>query len=452
MKTSVLVILFLATRVAFPPLAGSPSQKATASEQRSTERSISQSAVRKHVVELAGDSYEGRGAGYPGAQKAAAYIERQFRQIGLSPVGDPVDEQRSFFQEFQFDPQKPTVPWQKLTSTNVAGFLEGSDPILKEQIVVLGAHYDGQGRLGQADADRIVPKGTRLKHEIWNSADDNASGISALIEVARVLANKRPRRSILFLAFSAEEYALNGSVAYVTSPLLPRERHVAMIDLEKLGRVPKQSLITASSSTSKSWEIVTERANAATGMKVKSAIADIISDTDHYPFAARGLPAIVIGVAHEEDTHKPTDTSDKIAYDALAQRANYILCFTRTLANLDEKPSYSGRLGHDLGLLVVLPSDKERESARASNLLGSLKVSSVIPGMPAFLAGVRPGDLIVEIDGQALTSLKDPFDKDWALKEAAKVATGTFIEIKLLRKGEPVGCKLYFVDSGLPHS
>jgi acetylornithine deacetylase/succinyl-diaminopimelate desuccinylase-like protein len=238
MKTLVLLTLFAASNVAIAQDRSHSPKDTTASSvsMRSAKGIISMSAVRKHVVELADDSYEGRGAGYQGARKAAEYIAGEFRRMGLSPVGDSVNGESSFFQEFQFHPQRPPIPWQILTSQNVAAFLEGSDQILKQQVVVLGAHYDGQGRLGQADADRIVPKGEKLKHEIWNSADDNASGVAALIEVARALAHERPKRSILFIAFSAEEYALNGSVAYVTAPLLPWSRHVAMVDLEKLGR------------------------------------------------------------------------------------------------------------------------------------------------------------------------------------------------------------------------
>jgi len=413
----------------------SPSRKLrgeTAPIANSEGTPILPEAVRKHVVELADDSYEGRGAGYPGADRAAEYIAKQFREIGLLPYGDTTEDQRSFFQGFRFNPQEPPKAWDVFASRNVIGFLEGTDQTLKQQVVVLGAHYDGQGQFGQANPDRIVPTESDLKHDIWNSADDNASGVAAMIEVARSMARNRPRRSVLFIAFSAEEHALNGSVAYVSTPVLPWGRHVAMVDLEKLGRVPNQSLITLASSTSKSWEQVTARANDETGMKAESAMPKINSDSDDYPFAVRGLPSIAIATNHEEDTHLPTDTADKISYDALAQRATYILRFMEILADLNERPRFSGHIGRDLGLVVVLPSEEEKKSARASESSGALKVSSLIPGLPASRAHLNPGDLIVKVNGVALTSKK----QQNAVQKAADIATGESIEVKVVRNGQ----------------
>lgn len=395
---------------------------------------IPESAIRKHVVELADDSYEGRGAGYPGGKKAAEYIARQFQEIkGLLPYGDSVKGTRSYFQEFRFQPQESPKPWEILSSRNVVAFLGGADDKLKEQVVVVGAHFDGQGRLGQANPDRLFPDAPGSKDDIWNSADDNASSVAVLIELARSFASLKPRRSILFIAFSAEEYGLNGSVAYVSAPAVAWGRHIAMINLEKLGRVPNQSLITASSSTSKMWEEVTARANTLRGMKVQSAISEIISDTDHYPFAAKGLPAITIGMAHQEDTHLPTDSADKISYDALAQRANYIRCFVELVADQGERPEFSGSLGRDLGLLVLIPSEQERKSANAEDIFGALKVSAVIPGLPASQAHLEEGDLIIGVDDVRLTSKKHPKS---AVQDAADKAQGDSIQVTFVRKGD----------------
>jgi hypothetical protein len=356
-------------------------------------------------------------------------------------MGDVTASERSFFQEFRFDPQRPPLPWAVLTARNVAGYLEGADPRRRSEVVILGAHYDGQGRIGEADGDRILPT-EKLTHDIWNSADDNASGVAALIEVARSLSKTRPARSVLFLAFSAEEHALNGSVAYVTTPLLPWSQHVAMVNLEKLGRAANLPLITAGSSTSPVWEGITKRANAATRMKVESAISEILADTDHYPFAARGLPAIVVGVAHEQDTHQNTDTSDKIDYRVLAKRTDYVIHFITELANLNEKPVYTGNHWHDPGLLVVLPSEAERSSAGVPRLMGALKVSAVIPGLPAIAADIQPGDLIIAIGDRPLRSIKNMSDKTSALKIAMQAAPDRAAKITLVRKGRRLSRKI----------
>src|SRR3954471_9872964 len=108
---------------------------------------ITPQMVQPMIVKLSGDEFEGRGAGYAGEKKAAKLIAVEFKRTGLRPAG----AHGSFFQEFKFSPHHPVVPFELLTSRNVLGFIEGEDPVLKQEIVVVGAHYDGQGRLGQAD-------------------------------------------------------------------------------------------------------------------------------------------------------------------------------------------------------------------------------------------------------------------------------------------------------------
>ena len=112
----------------------------TQKEKPPPPTSVTGEMVRPHIVELAGDAYEGRGAGYPGESKAARYIAAEFKRIGLKPVGDSTRGRSSYFQEFKFQPRHPVVPWEVMTSQNVVGLLQGSDPVLKNQIVVIGAH------------------------------------------------------------------------------------------------------------------------------------------------------------------------------------------------------------------------------------------------------------------------------------------------------------------------
>src|SRR5262245_12611894 len=196
---------------------------------------ITPELVRPIIVKLSSDEFDGRGAGYPGEKMAADFIAEEFKKIGLEPVGDRVG--RSYFQEFKFHPRYPVVPWEMLTSRNVLGFIEGSDPALKREIVVLGAHYDGQGRTGQADPVRFYPKGPEAQSDpIWNSANDNATGVSAVLAAARAIKQGRllMKRSILFAAFGGEEHGMAGSIRYVTTPAFELDRHVAMINFEKL--------------------------------------------------------------------------------------------------------------------------------------------------------------------------------------------------------------------------
>src|SRR5215207_8538289 len=166
----------------------------------SIQNSINSESVKLHIMELASDKYEGRGAGYSGDRKAAEYIAKEFKRIGLKPAGD----KGRFFQEFKFHPWHPVKPWEMFSSRNVIGLIEGSDPVLKNEIVVIGAHYDGQGKTGQADPGRFRSKtDTAAKDDIWNSANDNAASVAAILEIAHAIrkANIPVKRTILFIAF-----------------------------------------------------------------------------------------------------------------------------------------------------------------------------------------------------------------------------------------------------------
>ena len=138
-------------------------------------------------------------------------------------------------------PHNPEHPWERLKSRNVIAYLPGSDPVLKSEILVLGAHYDGQGKTGQADAFRKDPLDPKAPADpIWNSANDNLSSVSAVLSIARALKQGHVslKRSVLFVAFGAEEHECGGSVFYVNHPAFSLKQHNAMINLECVGRVP----------------------------------------------------------------------------------------------------------------------------------------------------------------------------------------------------------------------
>lgn len=380
------------------------------------------------VRALADDALSGRGAGYAGEVEATRWIAQRFEELGLEPVGDGEGALRGWFQAFEFQPQSPPVPWQILRSRNVVAYLGGRDEKLAQEIVVLGAHHDGQGRMGEADGDRLGLK-TAGQDEIWNSADDDASGVAALLEIARVLTHAPLRRSVLFVTFGAEEHALNGAAHYVEEPAFAWNRHVAMIELEKLGRMPGQLPITASSGTSTAWARATRCANDATGMEVVSAIDEIIDDADHYPFAAAGLPAIVFGVVHEEDTHRPSDEFDRIACADLAQRTEYALTLLRALDSFDARPTFAIKPRRDAGMLLVSVTPAELDARGVPADEGGAKVSTVLRGLPADRAGVSRGDLLVSIGGRRIPrtgSVRRTLDD-------ALAGTGRTLTVEILR-------------------
>lgn len=362
---------------------------------------ITPEEIKPHVVTLAGDKYEGRGAGYKGERQAAEYIAREFKKIGLKPVGDSNRGRRSYFQEFKFNPMHPLVPWQVLTSRNILGLFEGQDTVLKNEIVVLGAHYDGQGRSGQADPTRFgIEQAKAANDEIWNSADDNAASVGAMLEIARVLKSGKivTKRSILFIAFGAEEHGMSGSIHYGSHPVFPLSNHVAMINLEKLGRSPDKPFSINAISSSPLWQEVIKSAREQTKIDVLPNIPFNVPDSDHYPFNAFRIPAVMIYVS-ASPAHFASDTADKIDFSRVAQAARFTMAVVLDLANRASRPKYAPSPMPDLGLIAHLATAAEADAKGLSTPYGGLKVTGVIPSLPAADAGVQPGDFVTEFAG-----------------------------------------------------
>ena len=359
---------------------------------------IAAESVRRHTVELADDKYEGRGAGYPGERRAAEYIAAEFKRIGLVPAGDS----RAYFQEFTFYPSNPVKPWEVFTSRNVIGRIDGADPTLRQEIVVIGAHYDGQGRTGQADPSRFPAATGTPDDAIWNSANDNAASVAALIEVARAIKQSgvAPKRSVLFIAFGAEEHGMAGSMHYIAHPVSPLATHVAMINVEKIGRGPEKPLNATGTATSAGWAEVFKAAQQESGAKVATANPFAFPDSDHYPFAAVRIPAIMLHVIGVPDSHQPSDSADRIDFNRVSEAARVVLLMTVDLAARPQRISFAPSPIPDMGLIGHMASATEADARDVAAPHGGLKVTGVIAGLPAAKAGLQPGDFIITIANQ----------------------------------------------------
>ncbi len=403
------------------------------------DKLITVQTVRPVVETLSEDRYEGRGAGYRGEQRAARYIAKQYADLGLQPMGDSSRGRRTFFQEFSFLPHFPIHSWEKLKSRNVIAFLEGSDPVLKGEVIVIGAHYDGQGRSGQADAFRkaaIDPKAPQ--DQIWNSANDNLSSVSAVLSIARAikLGQVPMKRSVLFVAFGAEEHEAAGSVYYVNHPAFPLSAHCAMINLECVGRMPGKPFQIDAMLSGGFWSAAVKEATAQSGVIAKPNIPIPIPDSDHYPFASARVAAITISSDYDPDRHRPSDTSDKIDYARIVEAAKFSGSMLIYLANKPEHFGYASAGFPDMGVMADLASPAECDAIHLKPDEGCLRVTGTIPGRPGESVGLKQGDAMLQIAGQA-------FRRDETLGELQKfyeaVLRGKFgksVEIVVLREGK----------------
>ncbi|HEX9615043.1 MAG TPA: M28 family peptidase, partial [Bacteroidota bacterium] len=218
-------------------------------------------------------------------------------------------------------------------SSNVAGFLPGSDDALKEQTVILGAHYDHLGMGGQGSGS-LSPDTIA----IHNGADDNASGTAGLLELAEYFGARREqlKRGMLFLAFTGEERGLLGSAYYVKNPVLPLEKSIAMINMDMIGRPQNGKLIVYGMGTSPGFEALVRKHNADSTLDLK-LLPDGFGPSDHSSFYGSKIPIFHFFTDLHSDYHKPSDDWNTINYDGMDKVVGVIAAVSADLNSQPER-------------------------------------------------------------------------------------------------------------------
>src|SRR5688572_3538426 len=259
------------------------------------------------VTLLADPKFEGRAAGSPGGIAARGVIGERFRAIGLERIGT------GYLVSFTFAPKSADAA--QVTGANVIGLCPGKDPGLP--VFVVSAHYD---HLGIRDG------------VIYPGADDNASGVAVLLELAAYCRKNPFRRSIVFAAFDAEEGGLNGARAFVASPPIPKDRIALNLNLDMVSRSDKREIYVAGTFHTPALKAPLERVAKAARVKLLfghdrpgSGSDDWTSQSDHFAFHAAKIPFVYFGVEDHPDYHKPTDTADKINRGFLVDVAETVL-------------------------------------------------------------------------------------------------------------------------------
>jgi acetylornithine deacetylase/succinyl-diaminopimelate desuccinylase-like protein len=399
--------------------------------------------MKKHAGYLASDELEGRCAGYPGCDKAAVYIADAFKKAGLKPAGDG----GGWTQKFRL---------AGMDTQNVIGMIEGSDPELKKEVVVIGAHYDHVGTSETRDFGRMGGKGD---DKIWNGADDNASGTTCVISLAQAFGQEglSARRTLVFICFSGEEAGLVGSRYYTNHPVVPLEKHVFMLNLDMVGRNPTKAVEIHGVGSAEGGVIrkAAEHAVAASGLKAKlnDAVTLVGGDSDHSSFADKRIPYAFFFSGFHADYHRPSDHADKLSYENMVKVANTAMEILLEIGNLDERPRFSGRArpsfnlpdlesatpARRLGVTVQELDDNDCDGLKLPADQGGLRVDAVQAGSAAQGAGVKIGDVVLSLSGTTLPRGGTREELRRLLTE--KVQPGKDAEIVVLRKGERVTLK-----------
>jgi hypothetical protein len=349
--------------------------------------------IKEDVTFLASDELEGRQTGTNGEKEAAKYIQKRFKELGLLPKGT-----EGFLQPFTFKPK--TNPHDEvkfdvngdgtITGNNVLGFVDNK----AENTVIIGAHYDHLGFGGEGSLYRDSIKA------IHNGADDNASGVAVLLNLAAKLRKKNTRNNYLFMAFSGEEMGLLGSNYFVKNPTLDTKKVSYMINMDMIGRLKKDTALAVyGTGTSPIFKQTLKSHN--NNFKLIQQESGV-GPSDHTSFYLADIPVLHFFTGQHEDYHKPGDDSEKLNYEGMKTISNYIyniisdldnngkLPFRKTKNESEETPRFKVGLG-------VIPDYLFDGKG--------MRIDGVSEDKPAQKAGLLKGDIVIKLGDSLVTNM-----------------------------------------------
>ncbi|HXV82600.1 MAG TPA: M20/M25/M40 family metallo-hydrolase, partial [Candidatus Binatia bacterium] len=317
---------------------------------------------------------------------------------------------------------------------NVVGILPGSDPVLKDQSIVVGAHYDHVG-FGHYGARNSSAEG-----QIHPGADDNASGTAVLLRLAKRLSRSQPTpaRTIVFAAFSGEELGLHGSRHYVNNPPLSLKSTQAMLNLDMVGRLRDDRLTVFGTRSAKELSAIVLEEAQRLSLQVRES--DSIGRSDHISFYNKKIPALHFFTGSHPDYHRPGDTWEKLNIKGMVEITELLLGIVQRVANAKEslnfvslpsRPPGGGNMGGQgygagayLGSIPDFGSNDE-----------GVRLAGVSEGSPAALAGLRAGDVIIKLAEIKIQNLED------LMAALRSKKSGDLVEITIVRNSQPLTLK-----------
>jgi Zn-dependent M28 family amino/carboxypeptidase len=364
-----------------------------------SEPKVAENKIKDDVTFLADDKLEGRQTGTEGEILASEYLVKRFKAIGLQPKGT-----EEFLQPFSFKPktdphsevQFTTNQDSTITGHNVLGFIDNN----AKTTVVIGAHYDHLGFGGEGSLYRGEDKA------VHNGADDNASGVAVLLNLASRLKVKNDQAEIkdknnyLFMAFSGEEMGLLGSNYFSKNPTIDAESINFMINMDMVGRMKADSTLAVYGTGTSPMFKQTLKANNDKFKLVENESG--VGPSDHTSFYLIDIPVLHFFTGQHEDYHKPSDDSEKLNYEGMALISDYIfdiisdlddngeLAFRKTKNESEETPRFKVGLG-------VVPDYLYDGKG--------MRIDGTREDTPAFKAGLQKGDIVVKLGDSTITDM-----------------------------------------------
>lgn len=354
--------------------------------------SVTAGELKEHVAALADDTFEGRAAGTRGGRAAAGYIIERLRTYGLHGGA----EEGSFTQAL--DGQQ----------RNLLAIIPGSDPDVRHEIILIGAHYDHVGYGTKSNS--YGPLGY-----IHNGADDNASGVATVLEAAQALAalNGSMRRTVLIAFWDGEEQGLIGSTHWIRNPTITRANLKCAVNLDMVGRLRSDKLEVFGTRTTYGMRKLLSQSNVNEQLSLQF-LWQMSEDSDHFPFYYRNIPSLMFHTGKHPDYHRPSDDADKINTDGMQRIARLLVEFVIGLADSDAAPEFRQRCrseGRDEqgreSFERPLPPDVSRFAVRwraDQSAENGVVLSEVSRNTPAWKAELRTGDRITSWNDVPVTA------------------------------------------------
>jgi len=389
---------------------------------------ISKANLKKHISYLADDKLKGRGTSSPEEKVAADYIIKQFQEIKLQPKGNS-----GFNYNFTFkcnlDPHD-TVPEHAVqrTGSDVVGYLDNG----AENTIIIGAHYDHLGMGMDKNSLDANPEG-----KIHNGADDNASGVAGVIELARYYAgnNKKENYNFLFICFSGEELGLYGSKKYCENPTIDFTKVDYMINMDMIGRLKDSTKTVVVYGVGTSPEFVSILDKVKTDLSIKKDSSGV-GPSDHTSFYLKNIPVLHFFTGQHGDYHKPSDDEEKINYEGEKKVLDLIIAIESETEKLPK-----------LKFLETKSSDKDN-TPRFKVTMGvmpdytyegkGLHIDGVTDGKPAAKAGVLKDDIVIQLGDTKINDIHD------YMKALSKIKKGDTLPLKVLRKEKEISLTVTF--------
>ena len=342
---------------------------------------------------LADEKLEGREAGTPGGLEARKYLIEQYTKLKLQPAGPEGKFEQPFMSNF----------------CNIVGVIPGRDPALKNEYVLVEAHYDHVGHGGHGMS--YDPGG------IHPGADDNASGSSALMEIVQAFTflSEPPKRSVLILATDAEEKGLFGSKHWAAHPTVPLEKVVAGINMDMIGRLRDDKLYVYGMRTGVGWRRLISEQNDDLRMNLDFNW-EFKPNADYYPIYEKGVPVLMFHTGLHENYHRTSDTPDRLNAPGMSRVARLVFCVVAELAERPERIAYrSGAKRENERTETLLTEQSPTPPSRlgvtvdsaVNNDLPGVRIMKIEADSPASRAGLKEDDRILEFSGREVQKCDD---------------------------------------------